>query len=217
MKTLLHLDSSARKNGRSISKALAGNFSTQWRSKRPGDKIIYRDLGVTQPPYINQEWIASAFTADEERTDEQRSALFMSDTFIDEINEADMILLSTPMYNYGMPAVLKAWFDQVIRIDKTFTFDLARGDFPLEPIMSGKLLILVSSTGEFGFQLGGIRETMNHLGPHIKVLAKFLGVEKFYEIQAEYQEFGDQRHERSLGAAQNKIDKLVLKLLADID
>ncbi len=50
------------------------------------------------------------------------------------------------MYNYGMPAALKAWFDQIIRINKTFTFDLARGDFPLEPIMSGKTLVLLTSS-----------------------------------------------------------------------
>ena len=57
-----------------------------------------------------------------------------------------------------MPAALKAWFDQVVRIDKTFTFDLTRGDAPLEPILVGKTLILLTSWGEFGFAAGGPNE-----------------------------------------------------------
>ena len=125
------------------------------------------------------------------------------------------VLISSPMYNYGMPAVLKAWFDQVIRVNKTFSFDLARGDFPLEPMMSGKTLVLISSSGEFGFEVGGIREKMNHLGPHIEVLGKYLGVEAFYEIQSEYQEFDDARHEKSVKDALAAIEALVKQLSGD--
>jgi len=116
------------------------------------------------------------------------------------------------MYNYGMPAALKAWFDQVVRINKTFSFDLARGDFPLEPIMSGKKLVLITSSGEFGFEIGGIREKMNHLGPHVETLGKYLGVEEFYEIKSEYQEFADERHIKSFNDAQLSIEKLVKQL-----
>jgi len=122
------------------------------------------------------------------------------------------ILLSTPMYNYGMPAALKAWFDQVIRVNKTFTFDLSRGDFPLQPILSGKTMILVASCGEFGFHVGGVREKMNHLGPHIKVASQYLGIKDYYEIRSEYQEFGDQRHKESLNNAHTEIGNLVEKL-----
>jgi FMN-dependent NADH-azoreductase len=116
------------------------------------------------------------------------------------------------MYNYGMPAVLKAWFDQVIRVDKTFTFDLKRGDFPLAPILSGKTMVLITSSGEFGFNIGGIREKMNHLGPHIEVASQYLGIQNFYEIGSEYQEFRDERHINSLNQANVEIKKLVSTL-----
>jgi FMN-dependent NADH-azoreductase len=207
MPTLLHLDSSARRMDNavaeynSISKTLAGSFIQQWQGQRPNDPVIYRDLGKTPPDFVCQDWIAAVFTDEENRTDAQERLLMLSDTLIDELNKADIILMSTPMYNYGMPAALKAWFDQVIRINKTFTFDLGRGDFPLKPLMSGKTLVLVSSSGEFGFEVGGIREAMNHLGPHIEVLGKYLGVEHFHEISAQYQEFADHRHKQSVGKA----------------
>ncbi|WP_417429246.1 FMN-dependent NADH-azoreductase [Kiloniella sp.] len=218
MTTILHLDSSARRTDNSevsynsISKTLAAGFIKEWKKQRQADTIIYRDLGQTPPDFINQDWIAAVFTDEKNRTNAQKELLTLSDTLIDEVNSADIILMSSPMYNYGMPAALKAWFDQVIRIHKTFTFDLTRGDYPLEPILSGKTLVLITSTGEFGFEIGGIRENINHLGPHVKVMSKYLGVENFHEIRSEYQEFGDDRHTQSIENARNKILKLVPKI-----
>ena len=218
MRNLLHIDTSARrtdnaiKEYNSISKTLAAYFMDKWTTSNTEDKVIHRDIGANPPPYIDQDWIAAVFTPENARTDAQKSLLSLSDTLIDEVAQADIIVISAPMYNYGMPAVLKAWFDQVVRIGKTFTFDLARGDFPLEPIMSGKTLILISSCGEFGFEIGGIREKMNHLGPHVETASSYLGIEEFYEIRSEYQEFADERHEKSLKQAYHDMDELLLKL-----
>ena len=218
MMKILHIDTSARRIDNkvqaynSISKTLAANFVDKWLTLNSECKVIYRDLGVNPPEFISQDWIAAVFTPEDKKTDEQKSLLLLSDTLIDEVDQADIIVISSPMYNYGMPAALKAWFDQVIRINKTFSFDLARGDFPLEPIMSGKKLVLITSSGEFGFEIGGIREKMNHLGPHVETLGKYLGVEEFYEIKSEYQEFADERHTKSFNDAQLAIEKLVKKL-----
>ena len=218
MRTLLHIDASARKTTNSvpdynsISKSVAATFIDQWRTNNPEDKIIHRDVGVNPPDFISQDWIAAVFTPDEAKTDEQKELLSLSDTLIDELDQADIIVMSSSMYNYGMPAALKAWFDQVIRIHKTFTFDLARGDFPLEPIMSGKTLVLITSSGEFGFEIGGIREKMNHLGPHVQTVSHYLGVETFHEIKAEYQEFNDDRHRQSVASAHKTAAELATEL-----
>ncbi len=218
MKTILHIAASARmaptggKKRGSVSKSIAASFIDQWKIKNTEDKFIDRDVGANPPDFISQDWIAAVFTPEESRTEEQKKLLTLSDIMINEIDQADVILMSSPMYNYGMPASLKAWFDQVIRINKTFTFDLARGDNPLEPIMSGKTLVLITSCGEFGFGVGGIREKMNHLGPHIKTASHYLGIESFYEINAEYQEFGDDRHKASVSNAILDAKKLALEL-----
>mgnify|MGYP003683004533 CR=1 FL=1 len=218
MQTILHLDTSARtldksrSSRNSISRMLADSFREQWEKKAPDTKVIYRDLAENPPSFINEAWIAAVFTPDEQRTTEQNALISLSDELIDEVTEADIILLSTPMYNYGMPAVLKAWFDQIIRVNKTFTFDLDRGDYPLQPTLSGKTMVLITSSGEFGFRAGGIREKMNHLGPHIEVASQYLGVENFYEIGSEYQEFDDQRHIDSLSNANAEVTNLVALL-----
>ena len=218
MSTLLHVDSSVRAVNNpnpdhdSISKNIALRFVDTWKQKRPEDEYIYRDVGVNPPDFITQDWIGAVFTPEENRSPAQKERLALSDKLISKVAAADVILISSPMYNYGMPAQLKAWFDQIVRINKTFDFDLSRGDFPLQPILSGKTLITVTSSGEFGFGKGGIREDSGHLVPHLRTLSKYLGVDTMYEIASEYQEFGDERHRMSVANAKNRAESIAAEL-----
>ncbi|MDQ8182197.1 NAD(P)H-dependent oxidoreductase [Pelagicoccus sp. SDUM812005] len=211
--TLLVINASARST-RSLSRRLTQRFTDAWLSRLPNSKIIHRDLAASPPPHVTEDWIAAVFTAPEERTDEMKRILAWSDEAIAQLDAAGIIVIGVPMYNYGMPSSLKAWFDQVIRVGKTFTFDLARGDYPLEPIMSGKKLVVLSSRGEFGFGPGGIREKVNHLDPHIATCAHYIGVssDDIQTISIEYQEFGDERHRQSCEDAESQIDDLVFDL-----
>ena len=183
---------------------------------RPEDVVVERDVGRDPPPPVTEDWIASVFTPPHDRSKEQNEMLALSDILIAEVTAADIILIATPMYNYGMPSSLKAWFDQVIRINKTFSFDLERGDYPLAPILNGKTLVILTSSGEFGFATGGAREHMNHLVPHIKTCSFYLGVEGddcIHHIGIEYQEFRDDRHHRSVDDAHNGVVALVERLV----
>ncbi|ARU86752.1 FMN-dependent NADH-azoreductase [Pseudomonas sp. M30-35] len=211
MTTLLHIDASVRSE-RSLSRKLSQAFVDAWVEQDGNTKVIVRDIGRNPPPFITEEWIAAVFTPQAHMTAEKREALRLSDELIEELNRADVIVLGTPMYNYGMPAQLKSWFDNVIRIGKTFSFDLGRGDYPLEPIMDGKKLVTLSSRGEFGFGPGGIRESMNHLDTHIQTCAHYLGVNETHTISIDYQEFGDARHEASIADAFDTVPNLVKQL-----
>lgn len=220
MTSLLHIDASVRAlsndnpDHNSITKKLAHRFVESWRKGGTIDEYIYRDVGVNPPPFITQDWIGAVFTPELRRTRAQKDVLAISDELIAEVARADVIVISSPMYNYGMPAHLKAWFDQIVRINKTFDFDLGRGDFPLQPLLSGKKMIVITSSGEFGFEAGGVRDGQSHLIPHLKTLSKYLGVTEVHEIISEYQEFGDDRHRQSLRAAQLRADSLAQELLA---
>ncbi len=211
MTQILHLTASAR-HGRSLSRMLGARFIDGWRRLRPDDVIVPRDVGAVPPPAISENWIAGAFTPEVERTPEQQDALAISDELIGEVVDCDLIVLATPMYNYGMPAALKAWVDQVVRVNKTFTFDLTRGDDPLAPTLAGKTMVLLTSSGEFGFAPGELRSHMNHLIPHLETVSKYLGVTEIHTASIEYQEFGDARHESSVALAQDRVDGLVGEL-----
>ncbi len=211
MTTLLHIDASPR-GARSLSRDLSLRFVKQWLAHEPYARLLYRDVGRNPPPLISEDWIAAAFTPEASRTPEQTALLAYSEAAIAELAQADVIVLGTPMHNYGMPTALKAWFDQVIRINRTFSFDLARGDWPLEPIMRGKTLVILASSGEFGFEAGGVREDRNHLVPHILTCAHYLGVETHHVVAVEYQEFGDDRHRQSVADAQAAVGALAARL-----
>ncbi|PHI37760.1 FMN-dependent NADH-azoreductase [Pseudoalteromonas sp. GCY] len=219
MKNILYISSSARKYSetssqhQSISRMLGEQFLTEFSCQTHKVEITHRDLSVKQPAFIDETFIAAAF-AKGVLSEEQRLVLAESDEIIKEVTNADIIVIASPMYNYGMPAVLKAWFDMVIRVNKTFSFDLARGDKPLEPILSGKTLVLLASWGEFAFKKGESQYHLNHLSSHIEQLAPYLGAEDFYEIASEYQEFGDDRHKNSKQSAIDEVHKLAQILSA---
>lgn len=193
----------------SLSRGLAEHFERQARRLGYNGKVIRRDLAADPPPFVSDAWIRAAFTDAAARSEADRKILDQSDTYLSELASADLIVLATPMHNYGMPALLKAWIDQVVRIGETFSFDLARGDFPLEPIFAGKRMLVLSSRGEFGFQ-GGIRTDWNHLDPHIATVARYLGVDRdnIRTVAVEFQEFKDERHQESLACARREIERL---------
>jgi FMN-dependent NADH-azoreductase len=211
--TILHLDASPR-TARSLSRRLSQRFVDAWLGHRPHDRVIRRDLTADPPPHVTEAWIAAAFTPEGSRDAAMRATLAWSEMAIAELEAADLIVLGTPMYNYGMPSALKAWFDQVIRVGRTFSFDLRRGDWPIAPILAGKQLVVLSARGEFGFMPGGPRERLNQLDPHIATCAPFLGVagDAIHTIAVEYQEFGDERHARSLAKAEAKVCSLAAAL-----
>lgn len=208
---LLRIDASARRS-RSLTRALGDLFESEWRSLRPADDWIRRDLADRPPPHVNEDWIAAAFTAEAERTPAQRRALAVSDALVDELSAADIIVLTVPMYNCGMPSTLKAWVDNVVRIGRTFSFDLGRSDFPIEPILADKEMVVLSSAGEFGFAPGGVRDHLDHLIPHLRAVNGYLGVRDLHAVRIEYQEFRDARHDASVRDAQAATTALAARL-----
>ncbi len=213
---LLRIDASCR-GERSLTRMLSSEFLTEWISRKPNTMVIERDVGRTPPPFVSEEWVAAAFSKEQDRTDRMNALLAYSEKCIRELLEASVYVIAVPMYNYGMPAALKAWIDQIVRVNETFTFDLARGDFPLEPVLKDKRLVILSSRGEFGFAPGEVRADMNHLDPHLKTLERYLGVVRSWSVTIEYQEFGDNRHSRSKTAAMESIPRVVSEVIRDLE
>ncbi|WP_299628102.1 NAD(P)H-dependent oxidoreductase [uncultured Tateyamaria sp.] len=203
MATLLRIDASAQQQDRSLTRMLTTLFTTEFLHANPDAKVIVRDIGQDPIPAIDHRFVHAAFTPPEAREDWMTNRLALSDALIDEVVAADIIVMGAPMYNYGMPAALKGWIDHIARIGRTFSFDLARGDSPIEPILKGKHLVVLSSRGEFGFEPGGPRAHMNALDPAIAACAHYFGVDAAHiqTVAIEYQEFKDARHDRSVTAA----------------
>ncbi|WP_119166316.1 FMN-dependent NADH-azoreductase [Algihabitans albus] len=217
-RTLLHIDASAQLHERSHTRRLTRSFVEQWTRFRSQDKVIRRDVGRSPIPAIDHDWIAGAFTQPNERTPEMIEGLALSDALVDEVIASNVIVMGVPMYNYGLPTALKGWIDQVARIGRTFSFDLDRGDLPIEPILSGKSLVVLSARGEFGFEAGGPRAHLNALDPALAACAHYFGVARddIHTVSIEYQEFKDERYRRSVTAAETATLTLAERLAAAI-
>ncbi|WP_297338948.1 NAD(P)H-dependent oxidoreductase [Pseudophaeobacter sp.] len=214
MPTLLRIDASAQLEERSLTRHLTGLFTRNFLEQAPDTKVITRDVGLNPIPAIDHKFIHAAFTPPEEHEPWMVERLALSDALVDEVIAADIVVLGAPMYNYGMPTALKGWIDHIARIGRTFSFDLARGDTPIEPILSGKRLVVLSSRGEFGFAPGGVRAHLNALDPALAACAHYFGVAQadIETIAIEYQEFKDARHEASVDTAETRTRALAAKL-----
>lgn len=160
--TVLHVDSSARIDG-SISRDLTADIL----ARHPGANVITRDIGRTPVPAISEDWVGASFTPAEDRTDAQKDVLSLSDELVNELVASDTIVIGAPMYNFSIPAALKAWIDQVARPGRTFNYT-ANGPVGL---LDGKRVIIAMATG--GVPHGS---DMDFAAPYLKFVLGFLGI-----------------------------------------
>ncbi len=116
---LLRIDASSRIEG-SDSRNFANQFQQQWQTKHPDGKVVIRDIVTTNIPHISQQTIEGFYTSQQNFTPKLQEATQLSDRLITELKEIDILLISTPMYNFGVPSALKAWIDHIVRINNTF-------------------------------------------------------------------------------------------------
>jgi FMN-dependent NADH-azoreductase len=207
MKTVLQIDASARTE-RSHTRYLTGLFGKEWRSLRPDDRIVMREIGTQPPPPVDEPWIVAAFTPPQNRSLVMQEVLSFSDTLVEELIQADLIVLGTPMYNFGMPAQLKAYVDQVVRVGRTFELDLSNRQQPYRPLLVDKRMLVITAAGDGGYQPGGPLEHMNHLDPHISTVFGFIGIRDVSFVGVNYDEFTDDRIKRSLANAETAVRRL---------
>jgi FMN-dependent NADH-azoreductase len=178
MATLLKIDVSPR-GDHSISRQLGSRFATEWQSNHVGGEIVTRDLATTKIPYVDLPWIAGAFSAPDQHTAEHKAALKLSDEFIGEFLGADEVVITTPMYNFGIPAVLKAWIDHIVRLNKTFSF----GPEGLKGLAAGKKVTVIIASGS-EYTAGSPLESYNLEGPYFRVVFGFIGISDLTIVHA---------------------------------
>lgn len=158
--TLLHIDASARLEG-STSRML----SQQVVDHLNPAEVIRRDL--TDPlPQITEAWVGANFTPEDKRSDAQRAALELSDTLVEELRRANTIVIGTPVYNFGIPAALKAWVDLITRAGLTFQYT---ENGPNGLLADRRAVIVMASGGtaagsEYDFCTGYLRHILGFVG-----------------------------------------------------
>ena len=131
-------------------------------------RVIHRDLAATPPSFVTEAAIGAYFTPADDRTDAQRATLTESDAAVAELMEADTIVIGMPIYNFGVPAALKAWVDLVARVGVTFRY----GPDGPEGLLKNKRAIIVVASGGTAPMSG-----IDFATPWLKHCLGFIGID----------------------------------------
>jgi FMN-dependent NADH-azoreductase len=191
MKTLLQINASIfSSNGESS--RLAEKFVSQWRAANPEGRAILRDLAANPVPHLTAERFTSFLAKPDERSEAQREAADYSDALIAELEAAETIVLGLPMYNFGVPSTLKAYFDHIARAGKTFKYT-EKGP---QGLLTGKRALVFATRG--GVHAGLPHDTETS---YVRDFLRFLGIDDVQFIYAEGLAFGDSAKADSLRKA----------------
>ena len=199
MNNILILDSAATGES-SVSRRLTRAAAEVLVARDPDAHITLRDVGSNPIPHLNAETVP-AIRAGIVETEAAREALELSDALIAELKAADLIVIGAPMYNFGMPSTLKAWFDHVLRARITFQYSEAGP----EGLLKGKKAIVVEARA--GLYSEGPAASMDSQEPHIRTLLGFMGIDDVTFVRAEKLAFGPEAADAAIGDALGQLEQ----------
>jgi FMN-dependent NADH-azoreductase len=176
---LLQIDSSGRST--SVTRKLTAKFAEEWKKSYPTSRVIHRDLAASAVPLITDDWSATFLDASK-LTPDQQSYLATSDQLIEELQSADTVVIGAPMYNFSIPAPLKAWIDHVVRIGKTFGY----GPNGPQGLLGRKNVVVITSRGG-AYEKGSARSAFDFQEPYLQHILGFIGLTDITFIHVENQ------------------------------
>jgi len=182
MSKVLYINSSVRSSG-SLSRQLSGEFVATLAAQ--GNSIAERDLALQPVPHLTEEMMGAFFTPVEQRSAQAAATVQLSDTLVDELLAADVLVLAAPMYNFSVPSTLKAWIDHVARAGRTFQYT-ANGPVGLA---TGKKAYIFTASG--GVYSEGPGAAYDHLSTYLRAALGFIGITDIEFVQAEGVAMGD--------------------------
>jgi FMN-dependent NADH-azoreductase len=192
MTSILIVTSSAN-GAASISSRLAEAHAAQLVEAHPGAAIVRRDVGAEPVPHLIPATVAAIKGTP--ASDAELAAGDLSDALVAEVAAADLIVIASPMYNFGMSSTLKSWFDHVLRAGITFRYT----ESGPEGLMKGKKAVVIESRA--GFYSDGPAAALDGQEPHLRTLLGFIGIDDVTFVRAEKLAFGPEAAAAAIEAA----------------
>jgi FMN-dependent NADH-azoreductase len=207
MARLLHIDSSIQ-GDRSISRKLSARAADAWRAAHPGGTVTYRDLGKDPQPHLTEETLPARRLPPEQHTAAQAASWALTQELVNEVKEADTVLLGLPLYNFGAPSSVKSWVDHLLAPGLSVDAETHAG------LLGGREFIVLASRGG-GYNEGTPREGWDHAEAWLPHGVAGMGLEpRFITAQLTLAEVTPAMAElvplakESLAAAERQIDAL---------
>ena len=192
---ILEVAASGRNDG-SVSRMLSADLIGALEDRHGTVELTRRDLNKGMP-FVDDAWINANFTAPEERSAEQRSALAESDALVAELKAADVLVIGSPIYNFGVPAALKAWIDMVARARLTFRYT----ENGPKGLLEGKKAYVVIASGGVP-----VDSAVDFATPYLRHALAFIGITDVEVIAADQL---NSKAEESIDAARMRIADLI--------
>ncbi len=172
MNHILHIDASGRGKP-SVSRQLSNEIVQKISSYQT--KVTYRDVSQGLP-FVDDLMIGAYYTQKAERSEEQHQAIALSDTIVEELMDADTVVIGMPIYNFSMPAGFKTWSDLAARVGETFTYT---ENGPVGLLKGKKAYVAVASGGT------KVGSEIDFLTPWLRHFLGFIGIDDVEIVQAE--------------------------------
>jgi FMN-dependent NADH-azoreductase len=179
MKTILFIQSSPR-GPQSYSQKVAQSVVDELEFRHPTANVVVRNLAQHPPPHVGEAFVGALSIPPHQRNPQQTAALKLSDTLIDELAAADIVVLAVPMHNFGPPSSLKAWIDHVVRVGRTVSYSEKNGP---EGALKGKRAILVLASG--GVYSDGPARPLDFQEPYLRAILGFIGLTDIEVVRVE--------------------------------
>jgi FMN-dependent NADH-azoreductase len=179
--------------GNSQSSRLADEFVARLADEHREAGVVVRDLGADPVPHLDGARVAAFFSKPEQRSAEQKAIVAYSDGLIDELQRADVLVLGLPMYNFGVPSQLKAWFDHLARAGETFKYT-EKGAVGL---LTGKQAYVFAARG-------GLYGDEHSQTQFVREFLGFIGIAEVEFVYAEGLAMGEASRNKGVLAAQSR-------------
>ncbi len=181
------------------SSQLAEQFVAAWRSRNPAGQVLRRRLGIEPVPHLDAERLPSFLAKPEERNEAQQQVVDFSDALIAELQQADTIVLGLPMYNFGIPSTLKAYFDHIARAGVTFRYT----ENGPQGLLTGKKVYVFAARG--GLYAGTAKDSQTS---YVRDFLGFIGISDVEFVYAEGLNMGEAAKESALADARQRLAQL---------
>ncbi|WP_194756721.1 FMN-dependent NADH-azoreductase [Aliidiomarina indica] len=198
---ILHLESGLFVE-QSVSRQLSQQIVQRLLAKNPDAQVITRDLVQNPISHLDAEILMAGGTAAAERSERQSIESALTETLLEELFAADVIVIGAPMYNFTIPTQLKAWIDRVAQAGRTFEYTEQgpRG------LVTGKRVFVASARG--GVYSEGVAAAMEHQESFLTTVLGFLGMSDVTIVRAEGVNLGDEARANSITAATHSIQSI---------
>jgi len=169
MKKILHIIASPR-NEASNSTRLGNDVIDKLQKRYPESTITVNNVVENDYAHLTQSHLASYFTPLENLEEQHLWAVQPSDAAVAQLEEADFIVISAPMYNFNIPSALKAWIDHIVRAGKTFSYATGK---PEGLLHNKKVYLAIASNGVFS---EGPIKNWDYAEPYLRFILGFLGL-----------------------------------------